>query len=815
MNNKINNTQVLKEEWDLLRNFVNSNKTDKSILRDGVLETSEIPSLFDTNRDHKTSWLEMAGVAKAQGSHFLDLSNLLQRHGINLYEGIEAFVEKPLSDYYLFTDNGENEILVNDFNAEFGSLCTDPLFISYFLNIRPSITMNGEEGLINAIFSHAPETVFSDIDIMRQALGISGGLFNRLPDEMQDNTDLQNIAVVHGGYRAITTSDPSKKADIELALQASYYNTDDYRYYVSADLKTKDFNLKVLRINPDIIKCIEDIIDGDYKEALSQGLDPEHQTANNEQEVIIRAIRIFEHTHDVLNSERQTSLIYFYTNVLSEEIRKKPAVAAAYLCIFPYRKSDIDSSLLNNADFVLNVLRNSDWLNESLVAPFIGDVSFMRQAVELYPELYKSASESVKEDEEVARNAVLKKPDLVNLLPDTLYNNPNFLNSVVNGLKMNVGALTLFLNRSKYFKSNPDKWQEFASISGILKNPIFISAIADLPKEKLQDFMNEYPNYRGKVLKALPFRKDLDEAASILIENWASMSTEERQLFGVNTQNYMMATDAPEINGLMMAMIMDNRFLFWNLDTDKQNEIWPSLVQTLRDAGFKFPESILNSFDNFKEALASKTKNEDRFISWRDLESLFLTRKDLIDTKPTIIIFMASYDNNGAFVNYSQNSPMDDFRTRGYQVVVREITSFEDWIFEAKEVSGNGENSFDVLMLRAHGEESSAALDGDDIMVSEKVELADFANPEAAILGQIVSGAVMFESCSTGTGGDDNDNMINAYRNILPKQVTLFAPRFPSGIDGYNISRDRKGQIKSIVPIYREEEHFYQTHGKL
>lgn len=290
----------------------------------------------------------------------------------------------------------------------------------------------------------------------------------------------------------------------------------------------------------------------------------------------------------------------------------------------------------------------------------------------------------------------------------------------------------------------------------------------------------------------------------------------------VTEKNKISAEKLPEI---ISVMVLRNhqmmRFPFSSVDYDI---VWQKTIQKMKLLGYNFPDDMLVSYVGFRKGLERITSNPERFHAMSTLWTLWQNAHDMDfanDPRPIAVLCYAAADWNQAFESYPLADQM--VHSGKFHVIYAEVTTDEQVLNILETVSCHGARPIHTLVLAGHGTQTTLALSGADLGVSNDgpqnedsyvstsdlrrrskfSELGDFIDPQ---------GQLLLYSCSNGAGGKKGQNLANAFAKKLPPTASVTSVRFPANIDKIYIDEDLFIRIEWAA--YNPEGTYY-TPGSL
>lgn len=273
---------------------------------------------------------------------------------------------------------------------------------------------------------------------------------------------------------------------------------------------------------------------------------------------------------------------------------------------------------------------------------------------------------------------------------------------------------------------------------------------------------------------------------------------------------------------LIMSLCLANHNILAYLPSDKNVEVWKKIATVLK-AKHLFPEGYLDgSYEFFLDKVKTATTFPGRFQSFETLAEIVKSQfpPPPTDARPVALLLYTKRDWNDAFEFY----PLADrFVEDGqYRVVYREVKNEDEMLRVISEISHDGNQPIDTLVIAGHGYSQGIALGGPDPRnysrsyhamnekdylttgdLTEKrfSKLYKYLKPEAQVL---------LYSCSTASGGEKTPyNFANQFTYSLRKSTTLYASEHPSNIIDFKISDERKLKI-----TWFDQLDYYETQGK-
>lgn len=153
------------------------------------------------------------------------------------------------------------------------------------------------------------------------------------------------------------------------------------------------------------------------------------------------------------------------------------------------------------------------------------------------------------------------------------------------------------------------------------------------------------------------------------------------------------------------------------------------------------------------------------------------------DPRPIAVIIVAKYDWNNAFTNQGTARKL---MGSGYRVLYFEAGTDGEIIDAIRESSTNTKIS--VLIIGGHGKREAVYLTGGSNNENNYLDVYHDRNKLADVDNCLTDGAVIIlDSCSTGDGGESEDNVMNliyySLTGFTKKKMTVYAP----STDSYDI----------------------------
>lgn len=202
----------------------------------------------------------------------------------------------------------------------------------------------------------------------------------------------------------------------------------------------------------------------------------------------------------------------------------------------------------------------------------------------------------------------------------------------------------------------------------------------------------------------------------------------------------------------------------------------------------------------------------ERFKNYTDFKEVVLNRINLkgADSRPLAVIIYPKTDHNRAF----EPNNIGELIEKGYRVVYFEVAS-DEAVYQAVEAATVKQKA-QLIILGGHGIAERTAMGATDPASSEMsdevyyIDLSDKPEMKQRHLSlHLEKGAViLLESCSTGRGKQDGNNVANLMREVFP-QASVYAPTLPTGVS--KLTYDENGRVSGARFIRSDEDVTYSA----
>lgn len=215
------------------------------------------------------------------------------------------------------------------------------------------------------------------------------------------------------------------------------------------------------------------------------------------------------------------------------------------------------------------------------------------------------------------------------------------------------------------------------------------------------------------------------------------------------------------------------------LDDPSGFDEYEKLHRDLKELNIDFPERLGSQIIN---QIIYSRKNLDK--------------KELL---PLAVIIYPKEDWNGAF----ETNQIEELIRRGYRVAYFEAKNENDVYQALKSATTNVGKAADLFVLGGHGTQTHTSMGASDpgksgieneefyIDTSDREEMVELVDS----LGK--NSTIILESCSTGSGKSEANNVANLLKSIFP-QSEVFAPTISTSVKEYVFDSGNK----VIKPIY-------------
>ncbi len=318
-----------------------------------------------------------------------------------------------------------------------------------------------------------------------------------------------------------------------------------------------------------------------------------------------------------------------------------------------------------------------------------------------------------------------------------------------------------------------------------------------LPKEKREDyeFVSKCVSINGFVLEFITneFKQDEKIIVSAMKSSpqmYWSLTEEQRKILEFYEKNHghlMNRAEIPVVYSMMsLSTVMTSDLL--------------RLIFKKENITLEFSEEQIQKYvDDFNNMTVAR----ERIGSFSKMVHVFLTnhRDDfgIQDDRPVVVVLQSSDDWNNAFIH---NSVINDFIESGiYRVAYYEVSNERQILNALKsyEESHLGKK-IDVLCVSGHGYSRGVILDYTLVGLPNRMDVKDAKWGLYQKLADSIApqGHFILNSCSTASGGEENNNLANAIRRYLPRDILLHAPRTDARIGEIDIFNDGSFRIQRV-----------------
>jgi hypothetical protein len=184
---------------------------------------------------------------------------------------------------------------------------------------------------------------------------------------------------------------------------------------------------------------------------------------------------------------------------------------------------------------------------------------------------------------------------------------------------------------------------------------------------------------------------------------------------------------------------------------------YKDLVNKLSDLNINFPERFVQ-------------------LTPKEIAELISNRTGPVkDSRPIALLVFSEHDQGGAF---SVNSRIGELMRKGYKVIYYQVA--KDTEVSAAIRHTGGEQKVSLLIVAGHGEAKGIALGNYPSNKKSEREQYDLAlTDENKMSGLSVfledKAAIVLQSCSTGQGRGEQENMANMFHRLFP-QAEIWSP---------------------------------------
>ncbi len=232
------------------------------------------------------------------------------------------------------------------------------------------------------------------------------------------------------------------------------------------------------------------------------------------------------------------------------------------------------------------------------------------------------------------------------------------------------------------------------------------------------------------------------------------------------------------------AKVWDTAFL--NSSTDQEGYAAYKQLETVLDRGWV--DLFYKKRTLFGEVLKGIFPGVDfpeRFYSFAQFKELAyntVTIDRLEDKRPTFLMIHPKTDWNNAF---EVNNQLDELLLHGvYNVVYFEPESDTAFTEIIRKVAAK--KKITILNVGGHGSIDRTTFNEKSFDESDTLDLGDEQEMKDAGLGQYLdeNAIIIMESCSTGSGGREGENIANMMSRIFSGR-RVFAPKYPTSVREY------------------------------
>ncbi len=270
---------------------------------------------------------------------------------------------------------------------------------------------------------------------------------------------------------------------------------------------------------------------------------------------------------------------------------------------------------------------------------------------------------------------------------------------------------------------------------------------------------------------------------------------------------------------LVDAALYNHTLLTKITNTRLRAQVWEGVVQHFPKLGIHFPDDVVASYEIFRRNVTVPNPDDVPSI----LELYRFDRQEESQLPLAVFLFNTS-DHNGAF---QRNPVVKNIRDSGkFRTAYRAVSTEADVWKALRDITGDGKQKIHTLIIAGHGEYADVPealkpksprrlmlgkdtlqavtgeeyfIDIDDIQSGQFNRLIQYLDPR---------GQILLYSCSTGRGGQAENNLVNALASILPLTFRIMAPRVDTNISAVTVAAD----YRLKVSLWSGE--MYETSGR-
>lgn len=595
-----------------------------------------------------------------------------------------------------------------------------------------------------------------------------------VPDVFWSSADFMLGMISRRSYDMLQYASADLRGDRDFMLEAIKRNWRLFDYASDSLKRDRDFVLEIIRQSPWLFEFIPQNFRGDRDITL---------------EAIKYDSRLYGYASEALRAEPAFILEAAKLNI---EIMKYVSpdfwenkdfilevIGQNSLAILKYAPENIR----NDRDYVLEMIRGAAGLQDMTLDELADNRDAMMKAVQQYGPLLRYASDTLKNDEELVIAAVSQDYMAIPYASEEMRTKFNVIDIA---LRSNLAArvyVDLF---------NP----------GINPERQVTESVEAQIKRRVRRLFTEHPELgnEGQFINIIinnfdenAFRYASDDLKNdrdaVLHAVWA------------NWRSYYYASDhiKRDIGIITDAAMQGRHFTVMEaVPRGLRQRAWTEIMARLEKSGCAV-SPIMRNYDRLTARLGQLDIDQPERISLRVLATVLANREvDRSDTRPIALMIYAKrleFDigNNGIF----KIADSGMFRVLYYEA------GSDDEVFEIiRSVFEDYGRQIHTLWLGGHGSEMTLNLNGGAInyftnlpdlgLENRFIDPSDVWSGLGDLLGEVIAsnGQLVLQSCLTGSGGEEGDNLANTFAAYLSRGVRILSMSTVTTVPGVSINSE-------------------------